>query len=228
MATITTNAPKSGSSSSSAPTAIITVNSGRKPRRSVCLSGCCACRTSLAHRIARRVQDHRKLHEFGRLQVDEREREPPARPVDRLADAGDEHQQQQHGAADEEPRREVLPGLHRHWNATSATAIPLPDTTRAGSESTRRGSRCARTPPPLRSTPSTPSRGPRRTAGSPPTRATRRRRASSAVARSAPIDRVPSACPVRAPRRSPRCLYASTFSLSSAWTCSAKRVPRST
>ncbi len=46
IATITTNAPKSGSSSSSPPIATITANSGANPRDSVCRSGCCACRNA--------------------------------------------------------------------------------------------------------------------------------------------------------------------------------------
>jgi hypothetical protein len=46
IATITTNAPKSGSSRSSAAVATITANSGRKPRMSVCFRGCCAWRNA--------------------------------------------------------------------------------------------------------------------------------------------------------------------------------------
>ena len=127
IATMTTNAPKSGSSSSSPPTATITANSGRKPRSSVCFSALGVQERRLAHRVARRVQHDRELHELGRLEVDDDKRDPAPRAVDALADAGNEHQHQQHGADDEEPRREPLPDLHRHLErddvaATSADA----------------------------------------------------------------------------------------------------------
>ncbi len=44
--TMTTNAPKSGSSSSRLPDATMTTNSGRKPLTSVWRSGCSACRNA--------------------------------------------------------------------------------------------------------------------------------------------------------------------------------------
>ena len=81
----------------------------------------------LAHRIARRVEHDGELHELGGLQVDDAERQPAPRAVDRLADAGDEHQRQQHRAADEQPRREraatpsSAPGTRR-TRATMPTA----------------------------------------------------------------------------------------------------------
>ena len=46
MATITTNAPKSGSNSSRPLVATMTANSGRKPFTIVCFSGCSACRNA--------------------------------------------------------------------------------------------------------------------------------------------------------------------------------------
>ena len=46
IARITTNAPKSGSSSSRPPISTMTADSGAKPRSSVCRSGCSACRNA--------------------------------------------------------------------------------------------------------------------------------------------------------------------------------------
>ncbi len=68
----------------------------------------------LAHRVARRVEHRGELHEFGRLDVDDDERKPALRAVDRLADAGDQHEHEQRGAGDEEPRRAALPDPDRH------------------------------------------------------------------------------------------------------------------
>ena len=66
-----------------------------------------------AHRVARRMKNHEQLHELGRLQVDEPERQPALAAVDRSPDAGDEHRDEQCTADDEQIRRERLPGLHR-------------------------------------------------------------------------------------------------------------------
>ena len=65
------------------------------------------------HGVARRVQHDRELHELRRLHVDHAERQPAARSVDRLAHVRNEHEHEQHGARDEEVRRELLPGAKR-------------------------------------------------------------------------------------------------------------------
>ena len=89
IATITTNAPKSGSSSSRPLVATITANSGRKPLHDRLLQRLLGVQERrLAHRVARRVQHDGELHELGGLQVDDGERQPAPRAVDRLADAG--------------------------------------------------------------------------------------------------------------------------------------------
>ena len=116
MATITTKAPKSGSNSSRAAG-----DDHHREQRQEALHQRLLQRLlgmqerRLAHGIARGVQHDRELHEFGRLHVDDRERQPAPRAVDRLADAGDEHERAASTTPDhEDPRREALPGLHRH------------------------------------------------------------------------------------------------------------------
>ena len=177
IATITTNAPKSGSSSSRRAD-----GDHHREQRQEALDQRLLQRLlgmqerRLAHRVARGVQHDRELHELGRLQVDDGERQPAARAVDRLADAGDEHEREQHDAADEEPRREALPRLHRHLEGDERRERRRRRrTSRAARGSTTSGSRCAPTPRPSRSTPSTPSPARSRAAGAPPRRATRRR-----------------------------------------------------
>ena len=93
MPTITTNAPKSGSRSSSPPTTSMTANIGRKPCRKLCMQ------RRLAHRVVGRVEHGEQLHELRWLQSDRAEREPAARAVDFATDAGNEHQEEQHDAA---------------------------------------------------------------------------------------------------------------------------------
>src|SRR6185312_10960833 len=68
----------------------------------------------LAHRVARGVQHAGELHEFGRLDVDQQQRQPPFRPVDRFADAGNQDEDEQRRAAGEKPRCAALPHFHRH------------------------------------------------------------------------------------------------------------------
>ena len=126
IATITTNAPKSGSSSSRPPTH----DHHREHRQEAAderllqrLLGVQERRA--AHGVARRVQHDGELHELGRLQVDDDERQPAARAVDRLADAGHQHQHQQHGAGDEQPGRQLAATRFTGtWNATAAATRP--------------------------------------------------------------------------------------------------------
>ena len=161
----------------------ITANSGRKPRSSVCFSGCsragtrpCAPRSS--RRRARRTSF---MNSDGcRLTTTEREPAPRCRSR-RLPMPGTSTSDQQHGAGDEQPRRELLP----QRAAGPGTRPPRRRArrrrrSRGARGSTTRDSRCAPTPRPSRSTPNTPSRGRSRAAAASPTRATRRRRASRA------------------------------------------------
>ena len=68
----------------------------------------------LAHRIACRIQHDGKLHELRRLNIDDAERQPPPRAVDRPPDAGNQYGHKQRKAKHESPRRDTLPSLDRH------------------------------------------------------------------------------------------------------------------
>ena len=131
MATMTTNAPKSGSSSSRPPIS----DHHREQRQEAAqqrlpqrLLGVQERR--LAHRVARRVQHDGELHELRRLQVDDDERQPAPRAVDRLADARDQHQHEQHArrrrtaTARAAARPSSAPGTRRAA-ATSPTATNI-------------------------------------------------------------------------------------------------------
>ena len=177
IATMTTNAPKSGSSRSSAAVATITANSGRKPRSSVCFNGCSRVQERrLAHRIARRVQHDRELHELGRLQIDDDERQPATAAVDRAADAGNQHQHEQDAPRPRTPRARAA-ATPSSGSGTRRARQPARRRGRARGArgNTTRESRCTTTPRPSRSTPNRPSRDRPRAAAASPTRATRRR-----------------------------------------------------
>jgi hypothetical protein len=104
MATITTQAPKSGSCSNSALTNTRTSKQRQESAQQRLLSGCSAAERRLAHRVACRVKDDGELHQLRRLQVDDVERQPALAAVDALADAGDQHRDQQRRAGDEQVR----------------------------------------------------------------------------------------------------------------------------
>jgi hypothetical protein len=105
---ITTKAPKSGSLSSSTPTATMAQAIGRKSFLEIMHV------RHLAHRVVGRVEDGAKFHQLGRLQVDDAKRKPTLRAVDLAAHTGNQHQGQEQAAADEEPRGPLLPTGHRH------------------------------------------------------------------------------------------------------------------
>ena len=115
IATMTTHAPKSGSRSSSALIATITASKGRKPRSKRLLERLLRVQeVGLAHRVAGRVQHDEQLHEFGRLHVDDHERQPAFAAVDGLADARHQDCDEQQRARNEQIRRQPLPHLDRH------------------------------------------------------------------------------------------------------------------
>ncbi len=62
----------------------------------------------LAHGVVGGVQHGHYLHQFGRLQVDHLQRQPATAAVDHYAQAGNQHQYQQHQRADEQVRRGLL------------------------------------------------------------------------------------------------------------------------
>ena len=191
IATMTTNAPKSGSSSSSAAGGDHHREQRQEAADQRLLQRLLRVQErGLAHRVARGVQHDGELHELGGLQVDDDERQPAAAAVDGAADAGNEHQHEQQRGASEQPRRELLPCLHRDLERDErGSEAGRDEDRRAAAGSTTRESRCTTTPRPSRSTPNRPSRAPPRAAAASPMRAKRRRRASSAgcaAARRAP------------------------------------------
>ena len=68
----------------------------------------------LAHRVVGHVEHDEQLHQLRGLQVEDVQRQPAPRPVDELADAGDEHQHQQREPHHEQRRSPLLPDPHRH------------------------------------------------------------------------------------------------------------------
>ena len=68
----------------------------------------------LAHRVVRGVEHREQLHDFRRLQIEARERNPATAAVDVLSDSWNQHQHEQHDANEEQPRREALPKAKRH------------------------------------------------------------------------------------------------------------------
>ena len=115
IATMTTNAPKSGSSSSESAGHDHHGEQRQEAADQRLLQRLFGVQErGAAHGVARRVQHDGDLHEFRGLHIDDGERQPPARTVDRFADARHEHQHQQRGAGDEQPRRQLVPRAHRH------------------------------------------------------------------------------------------------------------------
>ncbi len=91
--------------------ATMTANSGRKPRNKRLPERLLRVQERrLAHRVARRVEHHDQLHEFRRLQVDDDQRQPAPAAVDRLADPGDKHRDEQHRADENSYGASALPG----------------------------------------------------------------------------------------------------------------------
>ena len=185
MATITTSAPKSGSSSSSAARSRPSpANSGRKPLHQRLLQRLLGMQERrLAHGVARGVQHDGELHEFGRLQVDDGERQPAARAVDRpcrcrgrsTSASSTTPPAKSHGA-------QALPRLHRHLEARRTPRASadgdehrVPREEIPGAEAGVRGSLGHRDRRRVHH-----HEPDREQAGSRTTRATRRRRASSA------------------------------------------------
>ena len=68
----------------------------------------------LAHRVVGSVEDREELHQLGRLQVGEAERQPALRAIDFAPDPGDQHQREEDDADQEQPGRDLLPGLQGH------------------------------------------------------------------------------------------------------------------
>ena len=105
---ITMKAPMSGSASSSTPTTAIAIAIGKTAWTKFSFT------SMLAHHVVGRVHRDRELGQLGRLEVHDAERDPAARAVDALADAGNQHDDQQQQRGDEDPRRELLPDRDRH------------------------------------------------------------------------------------------------------------------
>ena len=146
IATMTTNAPKSGSISSSRRSPTMTANSGAKPRMHRLAQRLLGVQQrGLAHRVARRVEHDGELHELGRLHVEHAQREPAARAVDVLADAGDQHDDEQHRARrrTDTARASATPSSGPGKPAMRQRGRPR-RTPRGARGSTRRDSRCAR------------------------------------------------------------------------------------
>ncbi len=159
IATITTSAPKSGSSSSEpagrdhhreqrqeAP-------DQRLPQRLLRVQ-----ERRLAHRVARRVDDDRELHELRRLQVDHDERQPAPRsrsPICRCrgrapGPAARRRRMNSHGAS-------ACHALIGTWKATTAATAPAPTKMAWRTQEVPRAvARVRTTPRPWLSTPSTP------------------------------------------------------------------------
>jgi hypothetical protein len=95
---MTTKAPKSGSLSSRMPT-----NDHRAEHRQEGLLEI-VHDVDLAHRVVGGVEHGKQLHQLGRLQIGETKRQPAASAIDVLADAGNQHQRQQHDAGHEQVR----------------------------------------------------------------------------------------------------------------------------
>ena len=64
----------------------------------------------LAYRVVGGIQHGEQLHQLGRLQIDDAERQPAARAIDFATDTRNQHQCQQHEAGDKKPGRQMLPG----------------------------------------------------------------------------------------------------------------------
>ena len=79
-----------------------------------------------AHGVTRGIEHDEQFHEFRWLQIDDEQRQPASAAVDRLADAWNEHRNQQRSAGNEQIRREPLPKLHgnleRHKCACQASS----------------------------------------------------------------------------------------------------------
>jgi hypothetical protein len=74
----------------------------------------------LAHGIVGGVEHDKELHQLRGLQADHAQRDPAACTQHRLADAGNQHQDQQDQPGDKERARELLPALHGNRESQQA------------------------------------------------------------------------------------------------------------
>ena len=92
----------------------------------------------LAHRVVGGVEDDGELREFGRLEVQPHEPQPAAAAVHLRAEAGHEDDDEQQCRDGEEPRRDLLPAMHRHLEHGEAGGEPDPEEDRMADEVVRR------------------------------------------------------------------------------------------